>query len=60
MLEGFDKIESGELVEYLVMLRDDEDSNKTIVLHGKDNELHELWSGVALVHERVDKRGVRL
>lgn len=50
MLEGFDKVESGKLVEYLVMLRDDEDSNKTIVLHGKDKELQELWSGVVNSH----------
>ena len=45
MLERFDKVESGKLVEYLVMLRDAEDSHKTIVLHGKDMKLHELWSG---------------
>jgi len=45
MLEQFDRVESGKLVEYLVMLRDDKDSNKTIVLHGKDAQLDEIWSG---------------
>ncbi len=44
-LERFDKVEAGNLVEYLVMLSDDENSNKTIVLHGEDLKLHELWSG---------------
>jgi len=46
MLERFDKVESGKLVEYLVMLRDEENSNKTILLHGKDAQLDEIWSGL--------------
>jgi len=46
MLERFDKAESGKLVEYLVMLRDEENSNKTILLHGKDAQLDEIWSGL--------------
>ena len=45
MLERFDKVESGKLVEYLVMLRDDKNSNKIIVLHGKNTKLNEVWSG---------------
>jgi hypothetical protein len=45
MLEGFDKVEAGKLVEYLVMLRNEEDSNESIVLHGKDAQLDEIWSG---------------
>jgi hypothetical protein len=45
MLERFDRVESGKLAEYLVMLRDEENSNKTIVLHGKDKQLDEIWSG---------------
>jgi hypothetical protein len=46
MLERFDRVESGKLVEYLVMLRDENDSNKTIILYGKDTKLAEIWSGV--------------
>jgi len=45
-LERFDKVESGKLVEYLIMLRDEEDSTKTILLHGKDEQLDEIWSGL--------------
>jgi len=45
MLERFDKVESGILVEYLLMLRKDENPNKTIALHRKDNKLQEIWSG---------------
>ncbi|HEU0296045.1 MAG TPA: hypothetical protein VFR47_25135 [Anaerolineales bacterium] len=45
MLERFDRVESGKLVEYLVMLRDDKNSNKTIILHGKDIQFDEIWSG---------------
>jgi len=45
MLERFDKVESGKLIEYLVMLRDNESSNKTIILRGTGIELHEIWSG---------------
>jgi len=46
MLKRFDKVASGKLAKYIVMLRDEENSNKTIILHGKDKEFHELWSGV--------------
>lgn len=42
MLERFDKVKLGYLVEYHVMLRDDEHSHKTIILHGKDKRLHEI------------------
>jgi hypothetical protein len=45
MLEGFGKGEAGRLVVYLVMRRDDEQSNKTIVLSGKEMQLHGAWSG---------------
>lgn len=45
VLERFGRVESGKLVEYLVMLRDDENASKTIILHGKDAQLDELWSG---------------
>jgi hypothetical protein len=45
MLEGFGRIESGKLVDYLVMLRDDKDPNKTIIVHGIGMQLHEIWSG---------------
>src|SRR5215475_12430842 len=45
LLERLDKVESGKLVDYFVMLRDDDRSNKTVVLHGKNAELTEIWSG---------------
>jgi hypothetical protein len=45
MLEEFDKFESGKLVDYLVMLKDEKEINKVFILHGIDNELHEIWSG---------------
>jgi hypothetical protein len=44
-LEGFDRIKSEKLVGYIVMLRNDENSNKTIVLYGKEMQLQEIWSG---------------
>jgi len=50
-LEGFGKTESGKLIDYLVMLRNSEKRNKTIVLHGSGNQLHEIWSGATLTKE---------
>lgn len=46
MLGGFERSEAGKLVDYLVMLRHNKNPNKTIVLHGIDTQLHEIWSGV--------------
>jgi len=45
LLARFDKAESGILVEYLLMLRNDKHPYKTITLYGKHKELHEFWSG---------------
>src|SRR5687767_13395172 len=42
MLEGFGRAESGKLVDYLVMLRDDKEPSKAFILHGIDTELHEV------------------
>jgi hypothetical protein len=52
MLERFDKVESGKLVDYLVMLRDDKDPNKTFILHGINIQLYEIWSGS--IHTKDD------
>jgi hypothetical protein len=45
MLERFDKVDSGNLIEYLVMLRDDQEPNKAFILHGINTENYEIWSG---------------
>ncbi len=44
-VKRFGKIESGILVDSIVMLRDDQIPNKTIVLHGRNMQLEEIWSG---------------
>jgi hypothetical protein len=44
-LERFGKIESGKLVDYLVMLREDKEPNKGYILHGIHAKLHEIWAG---------------
>lgn len=44
-VEKFGTIKSGIQVEYIVLLRDDQFPNKTILLQGKHKQLHEIWSG---------------
>ncbi len=44
-LDEFGKTESGKLVDYIVMLRDDKKPNKTIILNGTGMQLQEIWSG---------------
>jgi hypothetical protein len=45
IMEGFGRIELGRLIDYLVMLRDDELPNKTIIIHGINTQLDEIWLG---------------
>jgi hypothetical protein len=45
LMEDFGRVESGKLIDYLVMLRDDKHPNKTIVLHRIDTNHYEIWSG---------------
>lgn len=49
-----EEVESGRLVEYLLMLRDGKTAHRTIILHQTRGQLVEIWSGLVTTKDDFD------